>query len=176
VLERINPALRILCLVLAGLAMIQIGHLFARQRAGADTSTDSLLVTTSEVAEPAATGTTNPPASSSAVRGSASPGSSQPLPAPVQAQIDRITQSEVLGPVMRPQPMALLGLAGPDAIIRTPDGRTGLLRVGEEFGGIKLLQIGTNRVVIEQDRQRKELMLFSGFGSESLLPREKDRK
>ena len=52
-------------------------------------------------------------------------------------------------------------------------GQAGLIRVGEELGGIKLLQIGTNRVLIEQDAQMKELTLFSGFGSESLLPKGK---
>ena len=67
--------------------------------------------------------------------------------------------------------MALLGIAGKDAFIRTPNGQTGLLREGEELGGIKLLKIGTNRVLIEQDKQEKELTLFSGFGSDTLLPK-----
>ena len=102
---------------------------------------------------------------------------SSPMAAPVadatRARVDAITQSEILGPVMRPLPMALLGIAGKDVMLRTPNGQAGLLRVGEELGGIKLLQIGTNRVLIEQDAEVKELTLFSGFGSESLLPKGK---
>lgn len=102
---------------------------------------------------------------------------SSPMPAPVadatRARVDAITQSEILGPVMRPLPMALLGIAGKDVMLRTATGQAGLIRVGEELGGIKLLQIGTNRVLIEQDAQMKELTLFSGFGSESLLPKGK---
>jgi hypothetical protein len=92
------------------------------------------------------------------------------LPPAVQARVDRITQSEILGPVMRPLPMALLGIAGEDAFMRAPNGQTGLMRVGDELGGVRLLRIGTNRVLIEHERQQKELTLFSGFGGETLLP------
>ena len=69
--------------------------------------------------------------------------------------------------------MALLGIAGKDAFLRAPNGQTGLLREGEELGEIKLLRIGTNRVVIEHEHQQKELTLFLGFGSETLLPKGK---
>src|SRR6185503_14290210 len=95
------------------------------------------------------------------------------LEPPVQARVDRIVQSEILGAVVvqRPLPMALLGIGGKDAFIRGPNGQTGLLREGEELGGIKLLRIGTNRVLIEHEQQQKELTLFSGFGSETLLPK-----
>jgi hypothetical protein len=96
------------------------------------------------------------------------------LPPVIQARVERITQSEILGPVMRPLPMALLGIAGKDAFIRAPSGQTGLLREGEELGGVKLLQIGTNRVLIELEGQTKELSVFSGFGSETLMPKEKE--
>jgi len=69
--------------------------------------------------------------------------------------------------------MALLGIAGRDAFLRTATGQTGLLREGEELDGIKLLRIGTNRVLVEHEQQQKELTLFSGFGSETLLPKGK---
>ncbi len=92
------------------------------------------------------------------------------LPAAVQARVERITQSEILGPVMHPLPMALLGIAGEDAFLRAPNGQTGLLRVGEEMGGIRLLRIGTNRVLIEHEQQQVELTLFAGFGGDALLP------
>lgn len=95
-----------------------------------------------------------------------------PPPSPlIQARMDRITQSEVLAPVLRPPPMALLGIAGLDAFVRTPDGQSTLLREGGESGGITLLRIGTNRVLIEHAGEKKELMIYDGFGGESLLPK-----
>ena len=96
------------------------------------------------------------------------------LPPAISARIDRITQSEVLGPVIRPLPMALLGIAGRDAFLRAPNGQTGLLKEGEELAGVKLLRIGINRVLIEHEGQQKELSVFSGFGSETLLPKQKE--
>ena len=99
-----------------------------------------------------------------------------PLPPQTQARVDRITQSEILGPVVRPLPMALLGIAGQHAFLRAPNGQTGLIREGEELGGLKLLQLGTNRVLIEHEGQKKELDVFSGFGSESLLPQGKQNQ
>ena len=89
----------------------------------------------------------------------------------VQARVDRITQSELLAPFIRPLPMALLGIAGRDAFLRAPNGQTGLVKEGDELGGVKLLKIGINRVLIEQAGESKELMIFSGLGSESLLPK-----
>ncbi len=93
----------------------------------------------------------------------------QPLPAASQARVDRITSSEMLAPVFRPPPMALLGIAGYHAFIRTPSGQTAMLREGGTSDGIKLLQLGTNRVLIEQAGEKKELIIFNGLGSASLL-------
>ena len=106
-----------------------------------------------------------------AMRGGGASKPARPLSPIVQARIDRITQSEMLAPVQRPPPMALLGIAGRDAFIRTPSGQTALLREGAEKDGIKLLRIGTNRVLLEQGGEKKELIIFSGLGSESLLPK-----
>jgi len=89
----------------------------------------------------------------------------------VQARIEKVVQSEILGAIVRPLPMALLGIAGRDAFIRAPNGQTGLAREGEEFGGLKILRIDINRVLVEHEGQQKELTLFQGFGSETLLPR-----
>ena len=108
----------------------------------------------------------------------ASPGQRAPtkqvvLPPVIQARVDRITQSEILGMVVRPLPMALLGIAGREAFLRAPNGQVGLLREGEELGGVKLLRIGTNRVLIEHEKEQKELMVFAGLGGETLLPKGK---
>jgi hypothetical protein len=96
------------------------------------------------------------------------------LPLPIRARVDRITDSEILGPVIRPLPMGLLGIAGNVAFLRAANGQTGLVKEGDSLGGLKLLQIGTNRVLVEDDGQKKELTIFSGYGGESLLPKQKD--
>ncbi len=103
-----------------------------------------------------------------------SPGGSRgpaPIPPLIQARIDKITQSELLAPVFHPPPMALLGIAGKDAFLRTPNGQMSLLREGGEADGLKLLRIGTNRVLVELAGEKKELIIFEGLGGESLLPK-----
>jgi len=92
------------------------------------------------------------------------------LPPAVQARIHQITESEILAPVMRPLPMALLGIAGEFAFLRSASGQTGLVKEGDSLDDLKLLRIGINRVLIEQDGQKQELMIFSGYGGDSLLP------
>jgi hypothetical protein len=96
------------------------------------------------------------------------------LPAPVQTRVDRIKESEILGPFIRPMPMALMGIAEDNAFLRAPNGQTGMVKEGAELGGIKVLRIGINRVLVEEDGQKKELTLFEGFGSDSLMPKESD--
>jgi len=98
------------------------------------------------------------------------------LPAATRAIIDRITDSEILAPVIRPQPMALLGIAGNVAFLRAPSGQTGMIKENDTLGEIKLLRIGINRVLVEQDGKKKELMIFSGYGGESLLTEPDTRK
>jgi hypothetical protein len=90
-----------------------------------------------------------------------------------KARVFRIVDSEILGPVIRPQPMALLGLAGNMALLRSPSGQTGLVKEGDSLGELKLISIGINRVLVEHEGQKKEMMIFSGFGSESLLTNQK---
>jgi hypothetical protein len=96
------------------------------------------------------------------------------LPPEIQARVDRIVESEIFAPVMRPLPMALLGIAGNVAFLRAANGQTGLVKENEELGGLKLLRIGINRVLVEEEGQKKELTIFSGLGGESLLPKPKD--
>jgi len=76
--------------------------------------------------------------------------------------------------VMRPLPAALMGIAGNLAFLRASDGQTGVVKEGDSLGTLKLLRIGTNRVLVEEDGQPKELMIFSGYGGESLLPKQKE--
>jgi len=91
------------------------------------------------------------------------------LPAAVKARISKITDSEILGPVIRPLPQALLGIAGNVAFLRSAKGQTGLVKEGDSLDDIKLLRIGINRVLIEQDGEKKELTIFDGYGGSSLL-------
>jgi hypothetical protein len=100
------------------------------------------------------------------------PGKKVDLPPAVQARVDRIVESEILGPFIRPMPMALLGIAGNDAFLRAPDGQSGMVKEGADLGSIKLLRIGINRVLVEENGEKKELMLFAGMGGDSLLPQE----
>src|SRR4051812_17933977 len=145
------------------------------------TSTNSVTSTNGAVASTnAASVKTNSPAAQA--RRAAGPrrgrGGGPPqmnLPADVQAMVDKIRQSQLLGPDIKPPPMALLGIAGPDVFLRGPNGQTGIIREGEELGGAKLVRVGTNRVLVEHEGQQKELTIFSGFGSETLLEK-KDKK
>jgi hypothetical protein len=127
----------------------------------------AILAPTGPDGSPAAKGTNPTPRQDSGTK-------ETNVPPAIQACIEQITQSEILGPIPRPMPMALLGIAGRDAFLRAPGGQTGLLKEGDELGGVKLLRIGTNRVLIEHEGQKKELTLFGGFGSETLLPKGKE--
>ena len=168
--DRFQRALRILCLCLAGLVLWQLSRAFVRK--GDPLPAFNVPASAQAAAPPpeATAGKTNAtaktPSRSSAVE----------LPPHAQARVDRIVQSEILGALVKPQPMALIGLAGQDAFVRTTTGQTVLLREGEENSGVKLLRIGTNRVLVEHEGQQKELMLFSGLGSESLLPKNEPSK
>lgn len=186
-LERFNPVLRIACLLLAGLVLYQISRLATRKDPLANLNITALSLPTASEAKVESKSTNAVPTNAiptsavptNAVRTKIIPSEiirtreaatrQVDVPPAVQARVDRITQSEILGPVIRPLPMALLGIAGKDAFLRTPSGQTGLLREGEELGGVKLLRIGTNRVLIEHEQQQKELTVFSGLGSETLL-------
>lgn len=183
--ERSEPVLKIICLALALLVLYQCARLVVRRDPLARWKIPaSISAVTAPPITPAESKKKEPvvPAPRPEpnrpppmMMPGQPPGPGRPsLPPAIQARVDRVYQSEILGPVMRPLPMALLGIAGKDALLRAPNGQTGLLREGEELGGIKLVRIGTNRIVIEQEGQKKELTLFSGFGSETLLPKEKE--
>lgn len=62
------------------------------------------------------------------------PGAGAMLPPEIQARVDRVIQSEILGMIMRPPPMALLGIVGNDVLLRGPNGMSGLVREGGELG------------------------------------------
>ncbi|HVY72404.1 MAG TPA: hypothetical protein VHH73_20885 [Verrucomicrobiae bacterium] len=98
------------------------------------------------------------------------------LPEKIRSHVDKITQSEILGPVMRPIPMGLLGIAGPDVFLRAPNGQTGMIREGGELGGVKLLKVGINRVLVEENGKPVELTIYAGMGGESLMPKTKEKE
>jgi hypothetical protein len=167
-LERSETVLKFACLVLTALLLYQCSRFLIRRDSLAHLTIPALpsLSAISDT-QTGGKGTNSIPRSESQ-----KPATN--LPPAISAHIDRITQSEILGQIIRPLPMALLGIAGQDAFLRAPSGQTGLLKEGEELGGVKLLRIGTNRVLIEHEGQQKELSVFSGFGSESLLPKQKE--
>jgi hypothetical protein len=92
------------------------------------------------------------------------------LPPEIKARVDRVFESEILAPAMRPLPMGLIGIAGDVAFLRSASGQTGLIKEGDTLGDLKLVRIGVNRVLVEQAGQQKELMIFDGYGGTSLLP------
>jgi hypothetical protein len=166
-LERYNPVLKIVCVALALLVLYQLARALTRKDPLGNIGLATTQATTGrQDTNVSVKGTNSTPRSGAAK-------SIPPLEPGVQARIDRIAQSEILGAVVvkKALPMALLGIGGKDAFLRAPNGQTGLLREGEELGGLKLLRIGTNRVLVEHENQQKELTLFSGFGSETLLPK-----
>jgi hypothetical protein len=93
------------------------------------------------------------------------------LPPLIQARVDKIIDSEIFGPVVRPMPLALVGIADQEAFIQATNGQVSPVKEGGETGGIKLLRIGINRVLVEQDGEKKELTLFDGIGGTSLMPK-----
>ena len=167
-LERSETVLKVACLVLTALLLYQCSHFLIRRDSLAHLTIPALpTLSAISDAQTGGKGTNSVP------RGESQKPATN-LPPAISAHIDRITQSEILGQIIRPLPMALLGIAGQDAFVRAPSGQTGLLKEGEEMGGVKLLRIGTNRVLIEHEDQQKELSVFSGFGSETLLPKQKE--
>jgi len=93
------------------------------------------------------------------------------LPPEAQARVDRIIESEVFGALMHTQ-LALLGVAGDQAFIQATNGMSGPIAVGGDMGGVKLLRIGINRVLVDDGGEKKELTVFDGVGGESLMPKE----
>ena len=184
-LERSETVLKVICLALAALVLFQCSRFVLHRDSLARLTIPALpSLPDSSEAQTGGKGTNSPPRGESqkpptdlppgmsARIDRAAPATN--LPPAISARIDRVTQSEILGSIIRPLPMALLGIAGQDAFFRAPNGQTGLLKEGEELGGVKLLRIGTNRVLIEHEGQQKELSVFSGFGSETLLPQQKE--
>jgi len=185
-LDRFEPVLKIVCLALAVLLLAQVGKRLAHPDPLGSASIPPLPALSPPKAPP-----TNSISQTNTVKGSnivgaakepkrhgnagphfGAPKAAHDLPSFIQARVDHIKESEILGPFIRPMPMALLGIADDDAFLRGPDGQTGMVKEGGELGGIKLLRIGINRVLIEQDGEKKELTVFNGFGSDSLLPKE----
>jgi hypothetical protein len=91
------------------------------------------------------------------------------LPADIKARVNRIYDSEILGQIIHPLPMGLIGIAGDMAFLRSPSGQTGLVKEGDSLGDLKLLKIGINRVLVEEDGKKSELMIFDGYGGSSLM-------
>ena len=98
------------------------------------------------------------------------------LPPEIKARVNRIYDSEILAQVVRPLPTGLLGIAGNVAFLRTASGQTGLVKEGDTLGDLNCVQIGINRVLVEEGGQKKELTIFDGYGSKNLVPSEKETK
>ena len=98
------------------------------------------------------------------------------LPPLAQGRVNKIIVSEIFAPMMHPQPSDLMGIAGNYAFLRASSGAMGMVKEGDSLGGLKLLKVGINRVLIEEDGEKKELMIYQGYGSESLMTQNKETK
>lgn len=99
----------------------------------------------------------------------AKPHQPEPLPTDIKQRTDKLNSSGILGRIPQPPPMALIGIAEPYAFVRTPQGQTGKVKEGESLGGVKVLRVGANRILVEHEGRKSELQIFSGIGSNSLL-------
>lgn len=96
------------------------------------------------------------------------------VPPEVQALVDSLIESEVFGEKPKPKPLTLFGIAGSSVFLRTPGGKTGRVKEGEELGEVKVIRIGSNRVLVEHKGEQKELKIFKGLGGDSLLSESKE--
>jgi len=167
--DRLEKLLKLICLVLIVLTVSRIALELRPSASLADVRVPHL----DDLAPPKKEKAKGKSSSSSSSRTRRSSSSRPKLPKEVTARVDAVYKSEIFGPVPRPLPMAVMGLIGEDVILRTPTGQEKLLGVGDEAGGVKILEIGINRILIEQDGKQKELTLHSGYGSKSLLSKEK---
>jgi hypothetical protein len=98
-------------------------------------------------------------------------------PAP-DARSQAIEKSSIFGEAPKkggPARPALLGIAGDRAILRLPDGKVDLAVEGSEIGGVKVLRMAQNRVLVEYRGRKLELTIFSGLGSDSLSEKSREK-
>jgi hypothetical protein len=178
-LERAPSILKLVC---AGLAVLLLArttlvlrHLRPLKRTSVpEPPTWTAPTSTNPPPKPAPAGPGMPAPPARPAPGRPPRGAGPTLPPDIEARIDKTVQSELLGPVMRPPPMALLGIAGQDVFFRAPNGQSGLVREGGELGGVRIVRVGTNRILVQEGTELKELVIFEGIGGESLMPKEKE--
>ena len=171
-LASLGTGLKALCAFLGVLVLLQLAAIFHEA--------DPLAGLEPLPADPPASADVAPAAIGPAATGPATakkPGAASPIaePPPLPDVYKTIEASGVFGvpPQKSPAQPALIGIAGRHAIIQAPDGQVDLVPEGGELGGVKVLKIATNRVLIEHEGKKKELTIFSGMGSAPLLPEEK---
>lgn len=155
-------ALKVLCLVLAALLAYE-GFVAIRDRGAATTLGLAALGAPGKAPPSVSAGGEHGAASTEVAKGAIE------VP-PLAERFQPIVASGVFGqmPVNIPMP-ALVGIIGNSAILRLPDGNVGTVPEGGELGGVKVLRIGVNRVLIEYLEKRNELQVFEGIGGDSLL-------
>jgi len=185
VLERYARVFKVLTFGILGLIALQAAFLGRGGDALQDLeagSPDLLAVEGAAAGAPEKTAPA-PGSGGPAEKGAAEKGTPAPAPgaAPPAGDLPekykRIASSGIFGLEPTKQtPLTLFGLVGSYAIIMAPNGQTDLVAEGGELGGVKVLKISTNRVLVEYQGKKQELTIFSGLGSESLLPSGKESK
>ena len=156
--------LRLLCLVLAVTAVIQVVTLARAENPLPDTEATDL----STVVNPRPAGTA--PAGPAAAP---PPGGAKTPPAVKLPERYAATHTRGIFGVVPPKPpipILLEGIGSDFAFLRSAKGRSGLVKAGETFDSIKVLEIGQNRVLIEVEGKKRELTIYHGLGGGSLLP------
>jgi hypothetical protein len=173
--ERSLIALKSACLILAVIIAVQVIGLIGKADPLLGIESSPFLARARAAAAPAAVTVPIPavPEKKSAVE--AAKKAAPPAPDPRNQAIEKsgiFGESPKKGGPARP---ALLGIAGDRAILRLPDGKVELAGEGSEIGGVKVLRMAQNRVLVEYRGRKLELTIFSGLGSDSLSEKSKDK-
>jgi len=160
--------LRLLCLALAVTAVVQVVTLAGAE----DPLPDSEATDLAAVVNPRPTGTKP----TEAAEATPPKGGKKPPAVKLPELYAAIQTRGIFGvvPPRPPIPILLEGIGSDFAFIRSAKGRSGLVKAGETFDGIKVLEIGRNRVLIEVEGKKRELTIYQGLGGGSLLPAPKN--
>lgn len=90
----------------------------------------------------------------------------------VKVAVTIIKKSGVFGSPPKPRPSSLIGIAENVAFIQTPSGSVQGIEIGQTIQNVKVIKIDTNRVLIEENGKQRELTIYSGMGSETLIGKE----
>jgi hypothetical protein len=78
------------------------------------------------------------------------------LPPEIEKRSAKIEESGILGGTPKPPPMALIGIAETYVFLQTPKGQTEKIKEGESLNDVKVLRVGSNRLLVRHEGQTSE--------------------